>query len=308
MGETPETEIGERKARGMMSGEQRGHAWVPFRGPATPVMDDSCRVGIRLRVDAVDDQHPLVVLLKELPIVAEVRVEEVARLPDVAGLSPVIDDLFAGRIRFRIAKTRRIPAPVRLNEDEELAVVVGGVREWQLESRHRAGAGGQQALDKGASFHLTLLKKEIPVIRQKIGQHHDPRPDDRVMVTVAPPVDFVEYFVHAIPVEVIVRVAIIVLVGLQGIVRDSFEIEVVVDIADGFFFPPISVGAALSVPHFHEQLERRFHLRRIDGYRHPEEFFVQFDQLAPIASAPRAVSLSDSTTIPSMADSSPAAS
>ena len=61
---------------------------------------------------------------------------------------------FARRIGLRIAEARRIPAPVRLDEDEQLTAVAGGVDQRQAETRDRA-ARGQHSLEQGTSSHAT---------------------------------------------------------------------------------------------------------------------------------------------------------
>ena len=122
-------------------------------------------------------------------------------------------------------------------------------------------------------------RKELPVVRQKIGQDRDPRPDDRILATLNPPVGVIQDFIHSIRVDVIVGVAIIFRVILQEIVRNSFEIGVIADRTLDSFVSSVVISA-FPVPHLDEQTACRFHLGRTDRYGHAKEFFLQFDQLS----------------------------
>ena len=64
---------------------------------------------------------------------------------------PVIDDRLPGRVRLGIAQAGRVPAPVRLDEDEQLAAVVRRIRQRQPEAGGRPGC--QDAFDELAAIH-----------------------------------------------------------------------------------------------------------------------------------------------------------
>ena len=160
-GKSAEAQIGDRQGRGVVGGEQRAQRRIALGVAPTPVVHDTHGVRVRLRVHAVDDQHAPVVLLEEGRVVSKGGVSDIAGLADVVVLRPVVDDRLARGIGLGVAEARRVPAAVGLHEDEQLAAVAGGVDQRQAEARRR-DCGGQQALERGASFHgaVSPLKTE----------------------------------------------------------------------------------------------------------------------------------------------------
>ena len=153
-GEPPEAQVRNRKIRCVVRGEQRRRGRVPLRVPPAPVVHDPHRVRVRLRIHSVDDQHPAVVLLEECRVAREGGVSDVSGPARLVALGPVVDDRFARGVGLGVAEARGVPAPVRLDEHEELAPVVGGVNNRQTEPRGRdPGTGGQQALQERSPLH-----------------------------------------------------------------------------------------------------------------------------------------------------------
>ena len=118
-------------------------------------MHDPHRVRVRLRIHPVDDQHPAVVLLEERRVPGEGGVGNVPGLAHLVALGPVVDDWLGGGIGLGVAEAGGVPSTVGLDEDEELAAVVGGVDQRQTEARGRR-AGGHQGLEHRAPFHPVI--------------------------------------------------------------------------------------------------------------------------------------------------------
>ena len=151
-----EAQIRHRHGAAVAAGEQGGERWIALRIAPAPVVYHAHGVRVGLRVHAVDDQHAAVVAREERLVVGERRVGEVAGLPHLALRGPVVDGRLARHVRLRVAETGGVPTTVRLRADEELAAVVGGVRQRQAEARRGCGAGPENAFQQGASSHRAL--------------------------------------------------------------------------------------------------------------------------------------------------------
>ena len=122
--ETAETEVGCGQVPAVGCGEQGGHRRVALGRPTAPVVHNPRGVRVGLRIDAVDDQHPRIVLAEECDVVRERRVGDAASLPSSCLLRPVVDDRLARCVLLGIAEARRIPPTVGLHEDEHPAGVL----------------------------------------------------------------------------------------------------------------------------------------------------------------------------------------
>ena len=156
-GESSEAKVRYRKVRGIVRSEQRARRRVAFGVPPAPVVHDPHRVGVRLRVHPVDDQHAPVVLPEERRVARKGGIGDVAGIAHLVALRPVVDDRLARGVRLGVAEARGVPAPVRLHEHEELAAVVSGMDDRQSKARGRRAGACQQAEEQVASSHRAAL-------------------------------------------------------------------------------------------------------------------------------------------------------
>ena len=162
-----EAEIRNRQVRGVVRGEQGGRCRVSLGVAPAPVVHDAHRVGVRLRVHPVDDQHPPVVPLEERLVASEGGVREVAGLTDFVSFRPVVDDRLARGVGLGVAEARGVPTAVGLDKDEELAAVLGGASEWQAKARSRSGHP-EHPLENGTTSHsVSPLQVEVSVVHQR---------------------------------------------------------------------------------------------------------------------------------------------
>ena len=171
-----EGEVGHFQSGAMMGGQQGCQGGVAVRVSAAPVVAGAGAVGVGLRVHAVDDQHPAVVLAEERSVVGERRKGDAAGLVDFVLLRPVVDDAFVRRVRLGVAKTGGVPTAARLHGDEQLAWVVRGTNDGHAKARATQSEG---SLDDVASVHFGFvcrerLEMEIAVVHEHGGQHHAP--------------------------------------------------------------------------------------------------------------------------------------